>query len=126
MFLLTRYMDIPDYPFVDTTHGSDVMHKNCESKTRDVTQMKKCILRSDSNNKERIVVEFDGKNPIGAQRAKFLSYVGYLGRSKVSILIEKWKQVPEQILELLWQNILVYSFLVYISNVFNSIGVVTD
>ncbi|WVZ17525.1 hypothetical protein V8G54_010507 [Vigna mungo] len=39
-------------------------------------------------------------------RARFTSFVALLGRSKVSILIDKWDHVPEEVKNKIWQTIM--------------------
>ncbi|XP_028789649.1 uncharacterized protein LOC114745655 [Neltuma alba] len=45
---------------------------------------------------DRMHVEFDdGKNPLGAEGGRFISYIGFIAQSKVGILFPNWKSVPE-------------------------------
>ncbi|WVZ24868.1 hypothetical protein V8G54_003412 [Vigna mungo] len=43
---------------------------------------------------------------IGDNRVRFTSFVALLGRSKVSILIDKWDHVPEEVKNKIWQTIM--------------------
>ena len=54
---------------------------------RGCTQMAAIVAHCDSK-KKRLHVDFDDKlNPIGPEEDNFISYVGYLARSKVRIVI---------------------------------------
>ncbi|KAI9126561.1 hypothetical protein K1719_002157 [Acacia pycnantha] len=64
------------------------------------------IARHDSQ-KKRLHVEFDANmNPIGQEEDNFISYLGYLARSKVRIVYSHWKLVPPKAKELIWAQIL--------------------
>ncbi|WVZ13823.1 hypothetical protein V8G54_011389, partial [Vigna mungo] len=43
---------------------------------------------------------------LGVSRVRFTSFVALLGRSKVSILIDKWDHVPEEVKNQIWQTIM--------------------
>ncbi|KAI9119616.1 hypothetical protein K1719_009492 [Acacia pycnantha] len=45
-------------------------------------------------------------NPIGQEEDNFISYLGYLARSKVHIVYPHWKLVPPKVKELIWAQIL--------------------
>nr|GMD04083.1 uncharacterized protein LOC109172248 isoform X1 [Ipomoea batatas] len=76
-------------------------------KKRGITMMKQLILGR-ANTVEKYVVEFDGKRPVGKYSDMMVSYIGYLARSKVRILIDDWRKVSSDTLEQIWQDILVY------------------
>ncbi|KAI9092063.1 hypothetical protein K1719_027998 [Acacia pycnantha] len=64
------------------------------------------IARRDSQ-KKWLHVEFDANmNPIGKEEDNFISYLGYLARSKVRIVYSHWKLVPPKAKELIWAQIL--------------------
>lgn len=46
----------------------------------------------------------------------FKSYVAFIGRSKVNILINDWKEAPEDVKERIWTNILVL-ILIFIDSI---------
>ena len=61
---------------------------------------------------EKKHVDFDeNMNPIGKERDKFMTFIGYKARSKVGILYPKWKLVSQQIKDMIWEDILVCNFL---------------
>ena len=79
-------------------------------KGRGSTHMGALIARRE-NQKKRLHVEFDANmNPIGPEEDNFISYVGYLARSKVRIVISDWKLVPQKTKELIWAQLLVSHF----------------
>ena len=68
------------------------------------------VARRESQ-KKRLHVEFDEKlNPIGPEEDNFISYVGYLARSKIRIVISAWKFVPPKTKALIWAQLLVCHF----------------
>ena len=79
-------------------------------RVRGSTKMGALVERHEQQQ-ERLHVDFDANmNPIGAEEDKFISYVGYLARSKVRIVYLTWKLVPSKMKDLIWQQILVYNF----------------
>ena len=79
-------------------------------KGRGSTHMGALVARR-QGKKNRLHVEFDANmNPIGPEEDNFISYVGYLARSKVSIVISHCKLVPPKTKELIWAQILVSHF----------------
>lgn len=58
---------------------------------------------------QRISVEFDQSTgmPSGENKTKFKSHVAFLGRSEVSILIDEWDSVDENVKNQIWATILV-------------------
>ncbi|CAH9120005.1 unnamed protein product [Cuscuta europaea] len=74
-------------------------------KKRGVTLMKKCVLKRACAN-EKIFVQFDeSNNPIGPNRPKLISFVGYLGRNNVDINIANWRRVSKVSKDLIWEDI---------------------
>ena len=53
-------------------------------------------------------MEFDDDlKPLGLDGDKFISYVGFLGQSKVSVLIPTWREVPKDTKAMIWEQLLV-------------------
>nr|WNP90956.1 hypothetical protein [Medicago sativa] len=80
--------------------------QSTKKKVRGPTLMKKLAL--DRTDGQRIPIEFDqstGKS-IGENKTKFKSYLGFLGRSKISILIEDWDSVDANVKDEIWTEIL--------------------
>ncbi|KAI9116779.1 hypothetical protein K1719_012145 [Acacia pycnantha] len=68
--------------------------------------MGELIARRDSQ-KKRLHVEFDeNMNPVGREEDSFISYLGYLARSKVRIVYSAWKFVDDKTKDLIWTQIL--------------------
>lgn len=102
--------------------GLDTQSTNRKGK-RGATLMKKLAL--DRIDGQRISIEFDqslGK-PLGENKQKFKSYVGFLGRSKVSVLTEDWDSVDEDVKNDIWTSILVI-VIMSVNVVFNNITVI--
>ncbi|XP_058753581.1 uncharacterized protein LOC131626757 [Vicia villosa] len=98
----SKHMDDLSHP---SRSGLDTQSTNRKGK-RGATLMKKLAL--DRTDGQRISIEFDqsiGK-PLGENKHKFKSYVGFLGRSKVSILTEDWDSVDEDVKNDIWTSIL--------------------
>ncbi|KAI9126092.1 hypothetical protein K1719_003510 [Acacia pycnantha] len=65
------------------------------------------LVARHQEQRERLHVDFDANmNPIGAEEDRFISYLGYLARSKVRIVYPNWKLVPQKTKEMIWQQIL--------------------
>ncbi|XP_058780070.1 uncharacterized protein LOC131653803 [Vicia villosa] len=83
--------------------GLDTQSTNRKRK-RGPTQMKKLAVIDG----QKIPIEFDqltGK-PLGENKTKFKSYLGFLSRSKISILINEWDSVDEDVKDDIWTTIL--------------------
>ncbi|KAK4265450.1 hypothetical protein QN277_026502 [Acacia crassicarpa] len=75
-------------------------------RARGSTKMEALVARY-QEQRERLHVDFDANmNPIGAEEDRFISYLGYLARSKVRIVYSNWKLVPQKTKEMIWQQIL--------------------
>lgn len=79
-------------------------------KGRQATKLKDVALKRQSGQK--LELEFDMRTcaPIGNNAAKFKSYVGVLARTKASILIDEWYNVPTSTKDQIWDDILVFNF----------------
>lgn len=99
----------------ESVSGSQTTHK----RVRRATRLKE--LTRSRNAQERKPIEFNPKTgrPIGPHRQRFTSYVGFLARSKVSILKNEWDQVEDNVKDLIWKSILVchYNFLFFVSSI---------
>lgn len=100
-FCLNRHMDDLS---AHSQSGLDTQSTNRKRK-RGPTQMKKLAVIDG----QRIPIEFDqltGK-PSGENKTKFKSYLGFLSRSKISILPNEWDSVDEDVKDEIWTTILV-------------------
>lgn len=79
-------------------------------RTRGATKMA-VLAKRHYNEQERVHIEFDANmNPMGPEEDHFISYLGFLGRSKVRIIYDSWRQVPKKTKAMIWQQILVHNF----------------
>lgn len=77
---------------------------------RGSTKLSYIIKRQGTRNFEPLHVDFDEMmNPRGPNRHKFITYVGFVARSKLSILFHDWRLIPEDIRDKAWTDILVFS-----------------
>nr|KAJ0214647.1 hypothetical protein LSAT_V11C400186960 [Lactuca sativa] len=77
--------------------------------TMDQPQRKKrsvTLIRGNPRNKVDLEIEFDelGQN-IGATQSQFSNYCGVMVRTRISILILRWDEVPKAEVDELWLNI---------------------
>ena len=75
-----------------------------EKKGRGPTRLSSLITSRISNEKTWISFDQLG-NAIGDESKRFSSYVGLLGRSKVSILYDHWNNVPDEAKNCIWECI---------------------
>ncbi|WVY90753.1 hypothetical protein V8G54_036267 [Vigna mungo] len=75
-------------------------------KCRRATRLRDLTFSRDGDQKLPIQFDMRTGKVIGDNRARFTSYVALLGRSKASILIDKWDQVPEEVKNKIWQTIM--------------------
>ncbi len=80
-------------------------------RTRGVTttsQLKNRLLPG-----QKLSIEFDPDTgrPDGDNAARFCTYLSYLARSKTSILIPKWRDVPEKTKDMIWEDVVVLTFI---------------
>ncbi|KAI9111948.1 hypothetical protein K1719_017638 [Acacia pycnantha] len=86
--------------------ASDIDAPPVVKRGRGTTTMGALVARC-QNQKKRLHVEFDADmNTIGKEEDNFISYLGYLARSKVPIVYSSWKLVPQKTKELIWSQIL--------------------
>ncbi|WJX69378.1 hypothetical protein P8452_53631 [Trifolium repens] len=87
-----------------TQNRSDT--QSTKRKVRGATRMKKLAL--DLIDGQKLSIEFDEStgNALGENKTKFKSYVGFLGRSKISILTEDWDSVDQSVKDEVWKDIL--------------------
>jgi hypothetical protein len=113
--LNVRNLPVPTQNRLDT--------QSTKRNVRGATRMKKLAL--DLIDGQKLSIEFDestGK-PLGENKTKFKSYVGFLGRSKVSILTDDWDSVDQSVKDEVWKDILVI-VIMFVNVVFNYIIVI--
>jgi len=87
-----------------------------KKRVRGATRMAHFLLKR--LNGEKIPIDFDQytKKPLGENRKKFKSHVGYIARSKVSILVESWDLVSVTVKDKIWEDIMVILFMIVSCN----------
>ncbi|CAK8578208.1 unnamed protein product [Lathyrus sativus] len=84
-----------------SSSGKEIMTSDTQNKKkisqRGVTMLTKVTKVHKSDNKFPIVFDLYYRVVDGEYSSLFKSYVAFLGCSKVSILIDDWKQAPEAI-----------------------------
>lgn len=83
-----------------------------KKRVRGATRMAHFLLKR--LNGEKIPIDFDQytKKPLGENRKKFKSHVGYIARSKVSILVDNWDLVSVTVKDKIWEDIMVILFMI--------------
>jgi len=64
-------------------------------KTREPTRLRNLVIRRMGNNRVPVQVDLQTGRASNPNHAPFVSYLGVLARSKVSILIPDWDHVTE-------------------------------
>jgi len=87
-----------------------------KKRVRGATRMAHFLLKR--LNGEKIPIDFDQwtKKPLGENRKKFKSHVGSIARSKVSILVDHWDLVSENVKNKIWEDIMVILFMIVSCN----------
>jgi len=91
----------PSLPQLDVQ--SEAMFRN----TRQSTQLRRLTLRT--LDQPRPIVNIDaatGQGP-GSHKEKFHNYLGVVAREKIPIEHKNWKDVPDSLKDLVWDDILV-------------------
>ncbi|WVZ25824.1 hypothetical protein V8G54_004368 [Vigna mungo] len=86
--------------------SEDQSQSSTQPKCRRATRLKDLIFSRNVDQKLPIQFDMSTGKVIGNNRARFTSFVALLGRSKVSILIDKWDHVPEEVKNKIWQTIM--------------------
>ena len=83
------------------------MEESSKKKTRTTTRIQKQALKRLSNAKTHMDIDPQTGRHIGPNRQKFVTYLGVLARTKVSILESDWDHVSEVDKNMIWQDICV-------------------
>lgn len=95
-------------------HSHDEEEQLCDDpphrrRGRGVTNLNDIVLRHETNAGP-LQIDFDRRmRPIGPNRRRFSSYIGYVARTKISILDHKWKLVNPDTKNRAWTDIVVSS-----------------
>ena len=100
--------------------GNETQTNATQSKRsqRGVTMMPQFTSVRNSSG-EKILIEFDSFYRVVdcEHYSTFKSYVAFLGRSNVSILINDWKQVDENVKESIWTDVKVLHTIIFIYSI---------
>ena len=100
--------------------ANEIQTNDTQSKRsqRGVTMMPRFTSVRNSSG-EKIPIEFDSFYRVVdcEHYCTFKSYVAFLGRSKVSILIDDWKQVDEDVKDSIWKDIKVLHTIIFIYSI---------
>ena len=88
-------------------HGEDASTPPAPRRGRGGTRLRDLTVSRSSEQRIPIEIDMQTGKASGPNKDKFVSYVALIARSKVSILIDKWKEVEESVKNQIWQSILV-------------------
>ncbi|WVZ13259.1 hypothetical protein V8G54_017789 [Vigna mungo] len=77
--------------------SEDQSQSSTQPKCRRATRLKGLTVSRNADKKLSIQFDMSTGKVIGDNRVRFTSFVALLGKSKVSILIDKWDHVPEEL-----------------------------
>ncbi|KAH1241042.1 hypothetical protein GmHk_07G018736 [Glycine max] len=75
-------------------------------KTRQSTRRRKLTLRTLDQPRSTVNVDPATGKGSGPQKQKFHNYLGVVAREKIPIVYRNWKEVPESLKDLVWDDIL--------------------
>ncbi|KAL3627014.1 hypothetical protein CASFOL_028377 [Castilleja foliolosa] len=89
----------------ESEHGDSVMGKKASLRRRGIYTLNK--IDKLTKNGRKIPMRWNTKGqPIGPHRSIFQHFIGYQTRSRVSISISKWKDVPKEIKSLICEAVM--------------------
>ncbi|KAL3613354.1 Proteasome subunit beta type-3 [Castilleja foliolosa] len=89
----------------ESDHGNSSMNKNARLRRRGIYTLKK--IDKLTRNGQKISMRWNTKGqPIGPYRSIFQHYIGIQTRSRVSISISKWKDVPKEVKSLICEAVM--------------------
>lgn len=97
--------------------GRSKSKKKCASYDNDVrgaTICKKVIIKRNKGDRYELIWNAKGV-PCGPNRKLLSSWIGCCTRRRLSITTNTWKEVPEEQKDMIWEEILVYFFISFIS-----------
>ncbi|KAL5142732.1 hypothetical protein HKD37_09G025860 [Glycine soja] len=90
---------------------SDGQSEATSKRSRTTTQLRTLTLRTVDQPRPAVYVDPATGRASGPMREKFHSYLGVVAREKVPIINNNWKDVPETLKEIVWNDILEPEFL---------------
>ncbi|KAL5170052.1 hypothetical protein HKD37_11G031822 [Glycine soja] len=85
---------------------SDGQSEATSKRSRTTTRLRMLTLRSVDQPRPSVYVDPAIRRASGPMREKFHSYLGVVAREKVPIIHNNWKDVPETLKEMVWNDIL--------------------
>ncbi|XP_028215129.1 uncharacterized protein LOC114397233 [Glycine soja] len=85
---------------------SDGQSKATSKRSRTTTRLRTLTLRTVDQPRPAVYVDPATGRASGPMREKFHSYLGVVAREKVPIIHNNWKDVPETLKEIVWNDIL--------------------
>ncbi|KAH1242521.1 hypothetical protein GmHk_07G019831 [Glycine max] len=85
---------------------SDGQSEATSKRSRTMTRLRRLTLRTMDQPRPAIYVDPATGRASGPMREKFHSYIGVVAREKVPIIHNNWKDVPETLKEIVWNDIL--------------------
>ena len=86
---------------------SDGQSEATLKRSRTTTRLRTLTLRTMDQPRPAVYVDPATGRASGPMREKFHSYIGVVAREKVPIIHNNWKDVPETLKEIVWNDILV-------------------
>jgi len=78
--------------------------------TRKSTRLRRLTVRALDKPKPTVYVDAATSQGSGSFKEKFHSYLGVVAREKIPIVHNSWKDVPDMLKDLVWNDILVSDF----------------
>ena len=86
---------------------SDGQSEATLKQSRTTTRLRTLTLRTMDQPRPAVYVDPATGRASGPMREKFQSYLGVVAREKIPIIHNNWKDVPETLKEIVWNDILV-------------------
>ena len=105
-FFFDRFMATPPASPLQSNIQSPMKSRN----TRKSTRLRRLTVRALDQPKPTVYVDAATGRGSGPFKEKFHSYLGVVAREKIPIVHNSWKDVPDTLKDLVWNDILVSDF----------------
>ena len=105
-FFFDRFMATPPASPLQSNIQSPTKSRN----TRKSTRLRRLTVRALDQPKPTVYVDAATGRGSGPFKEKFHSYLGVVAREKIPIVHNSWKDVPDTLKDLVWNDILVSDF----------------
>ena len=105
-FFFDRFMATPPASPPKSNIQSPTKSRN----TRKSTRLRRLTVRALDQPKPIVYVDAATSRGLGPFKEKFHSYLGVVAREKIPIVHNSWKDVPDTLKDLVWNDILVSDF----------------